>query len=109
MTDTPAPVATSPLLELLKTYAPSIGQCLIIVTTFAAGAGTAWITKPAPAKMVISAMDAPKPVPMVAIGDLDAVIAAHCGGVNGKLDTLLERIPAPKVVPLKKTAARSVK
>ena len=51
----------------------------------------------APIAIPVALPDPPKaaPVPVVSTGDVDHIVAQHCAGISGKLDTLLDRT-APK-------------
>ena len=63
----------------------------------------------APLTLPVALPDLPKvvPVPAITAADVAQAVGVHCSGLNGKLDTLLERT-APKVTG-KRTSARGVK
>lgn len=95
MTDTAAP-APSPIVEVLKAYAPSLGQCLVLVTGLLVGtATTLWINKPK-LSLPIAAPDLPRPSTIVSVSDVDHIVAERCNGITKQLDTVLERLPAKK-------------
>jgi hypothetical protein len=94
MTDTTAP-ATTWWVDLLKAYSPSLGQCFVIVVTFATAIGTTLLTQQATAPYKLDAADRPRPTPIVSLSDVDRSLEIHCGEVRGTLATILARLPVP--------------
>jgi hypothetical protein len=94
MTDAPAPSPIAPYWDLLKSMAPSLGQCLVLIVTFATGVLTTVATQyAARPHIVIPAADPPRPVPMVSASDVDNIVNLHCTEVRTKVDEILSRIP----------------
>lgn len=106
MADAAAPAAPSPIWDTLKAYAPSLGQCLVLVTGLIVGATGTWIAKPSPPHMVIAAADPPRPTPIACaqeLHDLDLKGSAIRTDLALLRELIEARIPAPtpRVAPSK--------
>lgn len=95
MADTTAAVpAPSPIIDLLKAYAPSLGQCLVLLTGLVVGVGTTlWVNKPK-LSLPVAMADQPRPSTIVSVSDVDHIVAERCNSIGGKLDDILTRLPA---------------
>ena len=99
MTDATAPTQPSPIVDLLKTYAPSLGQSIILLVTFFTGIATTVITQRWAHPIVEAArpvVSEPRPVPLVSAGDVDNIVNLHCSDIKSTLAEVLARLPAKR-------------
>lgn len=98
MTDTTA--TPQPIWDVMKALAPSMGQVLVIVATFATGIGTTIMTQRylAPVRIAAERVSplAERPVMTMSATDVDHIVQSHCSQVQATLAEILGRLPAKR-------------
>ena len=104
MAETTAPAPPSPMWDAIKSLTPSIGTCLTLLigglVTWGGMAVKAHYDVP---RSPLQAADAPKPIPLTSLQDLENMLGSYGARIDKRFDAVDKRLEelAPRVAPSK--------